>query len=43
MNINTNDTDDLFNKIYKKKEQEENKLKTDNKIFERCKKIKWAS
>lgn len=45
MNDNTNDAEDLFNIIYKKKkEKEENKLKTYNKIFERCKKkIKWAS
>ena len=34
--MNNSDTDDLFNKIYKKKKKEENKLKTYNKIF--CKK-----
>ena len=37
--MNNSDTDDLFNGIYKKKkEKEENKLKTYNKIFDRCKK-----
>ena len=44
-NSDINDTDALFNRIYKKKkEKEENKLKKYNKIFDKCKrKIKWAA
>ena len=44
-NSDINDTDALFNRIYKKKkEKEENKLKTYNKIFDKCKtKIKRAA